>query len=415
MAIVTTVACDTTESGEQGATTDTDAATSGAPPSEDPSSTSGAMSTGGEESTAAGESSTGDASTGGALGDCPAGDAAGVHAVLGLADDGQTLVVCGGGFGDLGPDIVLFDDMEGQDTDSAVLDATQPIGAWISGSSTYVDDAARSGRMAMLAADNSGEDNGRSTVFGIPDESAALGLREFDELFVSWALMDLGDFPGNNSSPTSFSSDSSAKDIWLMYGDRGDNYDYSCSTGECNGHDVVLGTHTGQGSFAIGGNTSAGQWWLPDYWQFQAWNAMSTWMRLDRSDPYGAIEGVFEHVSPSGYVRSEYDEPMLETLDGIPPAWDRLKFGAWYRDAGDIRRVFDDVYIAVGPGAAARVELANAADITQATKRSICTVDSWSDGRIELTVHTGDLDLGNETLYLFVVDAENQRSAGFAL
>lgn len=350
--------------------------------------------------------------------DCPPGD--GTFAVVSVAGeiaDGAQVVVCGNAFGDLGPTIVLFDDMEEGEPGASVADATPTIGAWLEGRGVYADDASRSGALSMVAADADIDGGtGRSTVFGIPDASGNLGLREFDEFFVSLAIRDLGDFPGNNSSPTSFSSDSSAKDVWVMFGNRGDNYDYSCSQGECNGNDVVLATHAGGGSFAIGGNTTLTGWWLPTFWQFQTWNVTSTWVRLDPDDPYGPVTGTFEHVaSTSGYVRNDYDEGLLRDLDGIPPTWDRIKFAAWYRGAGDVRRVFDDLYVAIGPGSAARIEIADAPVIENATKRAISTVDAWSDGRIEVTLRLGDLDPAVDPLYLYVIDANHVRSPGFAL
>jgi hypothetical protein len=99
----------------------------------------------------------------------------------------------------------------------------------------------------------------------------------------------------------------------------------------------------------------------------------------------------------------------------IPARWDRLKFGAWYRAAGDVRRVMDDLYVAIGPGAAARIEIANAPAIENATEIAISTVTSWSDGEIAATLRLGPLDPSADALYLFVVDAANQRSAGYPL
>ncbi len=340
-----------------------------------------------------------------------------VQAVLGQVANGQTLVVCGDQFGDQGPDLVLFDDFEQGLVGERVADSTPLIGAWLGGNALYVDDMARSGDQAFLAADADVNDgHGLQLIFGVSDPNGRFGLREFDEFFMAWSIRDLGDFPGNDSSPTQFSSDSSAKDIWVMFGDRGDNYDWSCSQGECNGNDVVLATHSGRGSFKIDGNTTRSSWWLPDFWEFQQWNTMHVYLKIDPDRPYEASTGIFEHVSMGlGYLRDEYDGQILQDLDGLIPVWDRAKLAAWYRTAGDVRRIFDDVYLAIGPGAAARIEIGNAPDIQDVTKLAVSTVTSWSNGRIEFTVRLGDLDPNVDDLYLFVVRADHERSSGYHL
>jgi hypothetical protein len=339
--------------------------------------------------------------------ECPAGGGSfAVSAVVGAIEDGSPIVVCGDLFGDLGPSIMLFDDME---------DGTPEIGTWLEAPSLYADDAARSGTRAMLLADADLTGGaGVNAQVGIADGDARFGLQTFDEVFLHLSIRDLGDFPGNDSSPTMFSSDSSAKDVWMMFGDRGDNYDYSCSRGECNGNDIVFATHTGRGSFKIDGNTTGTSWWLPDFWQFQEWNTMSTYIRIDESAPYEASTSVFEHVSARGYVRDEYTENILRDLAGLTPEWDRLKVGAWYRTAGDVRRVLDYLCVATGPGAAARVEIADAARIEDATRLAVCTASAWSSSRIGATVRLGGLDASSE-LFLFVVTADGTRSPGFAL
>ena len=348
--------------------------------------------------------------------DCPPGEGRlVVTEVRGSIEDGAEIVVCGDLFGAQGPNILLFDDMEGREGGAAVAADDPVIGAWTDPGGLYADDAGRSGSGAMVVNDTT-DTGGRgvSSTVGLVDPSGRFGLRHFDEVFLHLSIRDLGDFPGNGSSPTMFSSDSSAKDVWMMFGGRGDNYEYSCRT-ECNGHDLVFATHTGRGSFKTDGNNTRSRWWLPDFWQFQQWNTMSTYLRIDPERPYEASRGVFEHVAAgAGYTRSDYEGQILQELAGLPPVWDRLKVGAWYRGAGDVRRVVDDVYIAIGPGAAARVEIANAPRIEDATRVAVSTAHGWSSDRIEATVRLGDLDR-SEPLYLFVVTADAERSAGSPL
>lgn len=369
----------------------------------------------GEDATSAEDA--GDEDTGSAdPEDCEAGDGDfGVTDVIGDIGDGLSVVVCGNAFGDQGPSYVLFDDMESGQADEPIEESSPLVGEWWQVSTSYSDGAGRSGEQAMTIG-GSGSGNAQ---FGIVDDDEELGLMHFDEIFVSWALLDLGVFPGDNSSETEFSTDSSAKDVWVMYGDRGDNYSYSCSQGTCNGNDIVLVSHTGNGGFKIDGNNTNSDWWISglDFWQFQTWNPMSVYLNVDSEDPYGPIEGAFEHISPEGgYIRDDYDGTIMrEEHDEVPPVWDRIKFGSWHRSTDDFERVVDDIYIAVGDGAAARVEVADAPTIENATQLAISTIDDWSDERLEATLRLGDLEPEDDDLYLYVVDADNQRSEGFAL
>lgn len=334
--------------------------------------------------------------------------------VMGDLEEGAALTICGDQFGSQGPETVFFDDFDDGEPGESLDEEGPALGEWYTPGGPVVDDMSRSGSNALLLLDH--EESTQTSVFAIPDDDGEFGLRHFDEFFMHWSLKDLGDFPGNDSSPTDFSSDSSAKDIWVMFGDRGDNYDYSCSQGECNGNDIVLATHTGGGGFKHDGNNTRSNWWISDFWQFGAWNTMSFHLSLDPDEPYGDATGDFEHFSEAGgYFQDDYEGPMMrEELDEIPPVWDRIKVGAWYRNAGETRRIADDIYIAIGDGASARVEVANAESMDEATNLAVSTIDDWSDDQLEATLRLADLDVEDD-LYLFVVDADNRRSPGFLL
>lgn len=346
-------------------------------------------------------------------GACASGDGFAIASVAGALEDGASIEVCGAGFGATGPSILIHDDFEGGAAGSAISAEAALLGRWQRARGTYVDDDARSGSTSMLLVDaNETDGRGVNGELGTPDDAGAFGFAEFDEFFFHASFRDLGDFPGNGSSPTMYSSDSSTKDIWVMYGGRGDNYAYSCSRGECNGNDLVLASHTGRGSFKHVGNETRTSWWLGSVWQFGRWNTMSTYLRIDRERPYAASHGRFENVTTAGYSVHDYDGSIFRPLDGLDPVWDRIKVGAWYRAAGNVRRIIDDLYVATGPGAAARVEMANAAAIDEATRLSLFTVTSWNDRQVSATVRLSDL-ADEEALYLFVVNAENERSPGF--
>lgn len=72
---------------------------------------------------------------------------------------------------------------------------------------------------------------------------------------------------------------------------------------------------------------------------------------------------------------------------------------------------YDDVYLAIGPNAAARVEIGDAPTYAASKRLAIMTPQSWSNGTITATVRMGPFK-PSDTLYLFVVDASNVPSAG---
>jgi len=76
---------------------------------------------------------------------------------------------------------------------------------------------------------------------------------------------------------------------------------------------------------------------------------------------------------------------------------------------------FDDVYLATGPYAQARVEICNHSTYTTSTNCSIATVTSWSDTEITATLRQGSLSSFNKT-YLYVFDANgNVNPNGYPL
>ena len=100
--------------------------------------------------------------------------------------------------------------------------------------------------------------------------------------------------------------------------------------------------------------------------------------------------------------------------DGMPYAWDRLSIVGYFRSGNSYPRdnyVIDDVYLAVGPNSAARVEIGNKSDYFSCTKMAISTPTSWSDTRINVTLREGNFNPG-EKAYLFIVDADNNPSPG---
>jgi hypothetical protein len=104
-----------------------------------------------------------------------------------------------------------------------------------------------------------------------------------------------------------------------------------------------------------------------------------------------------------------------------PQGWfGSVNINGFARDTARSHPTFDDVYIAVGESAGARVELGDHADYGACTKLSILTVTHWSASQLQCTVRLGQLaprpsraSSPPHSSYLFVVDAQGRVSSGF--
>ena len=79
-------------------------------------------------------------------------------------------------------------------------------------------------------------------------------------------------------------------------------------------------------------------------------------------------------------------------------------FNRWCNDCAESAPTFDDVYIAIGSGARARVEIGDAATYATSKNLTIATVTSWGDTSITATIRQGSFSNLNNA-YLYVIDA----------
>lgn len=324
-----------------------------------------------------------------------------IQEVQGAASAGTTVVVRGAGFGARGPEIVLFEDFEGAAPGAAVGEGTSYIGRW----------SGTTGNPKIVSGGRSGGGAMRAYSDGTPDQATLVMPQKHREIFVSfWVRVPPGTrFPGDTRGPGQFSSDSSWKLSWLMDTDRG--------FGVHERYDICLPTYTGAASgFQLAGNTfhASDRYVGTGWWSWDHWMRVSTWIRNPQDKEPG---GVFETLSEDrGYGRRRFGAPT-DRLARSGQVFDVFSVPGWIRNGGgnNVRPEYDDVYVAVGPAAAARVELVNSRRYEDATKAELLLVSSWSGDRVEAEVPRG-AGLDGETWYVFVTDGNgNRNSEGFAL
>jgi len=303
----------------------------------------------------------------------------------------------GTSFGAQGPQVLLFDEFEGTPGTNIPLDGAA-VGAWTGKTDSrpplYSNEIARSGTTSFLAFD-ANTSLQRQLKVGFPDDT---------EILVSyWVALPAGSrFPGNTTTTQQFSTDSSWKFAWLM-----DNGGY----GSDGIYDQCLPSHVGNGNFYLGGNdgnlaTGLGNSW----WDWYEWVRISVWFRAASTNPStNNGDGFLQTVSRNRAVGT-MDLGNRPTFQGGTESFDSLNVPGWIRERGgaSVRPHYDDIYVAVGPGAAARVEVGDQPVYTDCTNLAMAIVNSWTDDEIEVEL-LGNNDMPSfEGRYLFIHDADNQ-------
>jgi hypothetical protein len=128
---------------------------------------------------------------------------------------------------------------------------------------------------------------------------------------------------------------------------------------------------------------------------------------------------MFQGINSSSQVQKSYKnyKPWFTSSHTVY-GWNRVNVIGYARSGASFNSghnwVVDDVYVATGENAAARVEIGNKSIYTDCTNLSISTIDSWSSASIKATIRTGRFGSGVQA-YLFVIDANNKPSSGYPI
>lgn len=328
------------------------------------------------------------------------------------------MVIKGSGLGS-GPTIALYDNFDDAEIVGGELKLTPQVGQWheISSSSP------------LFHQDNGGDLSlyvrgpaYAKLFFGVEDPKAIHGLKTFQEVYFSYSIRDIGDFPGDNGTLDSFSTISSTKDAWMMFGGRGDNTAYAVSKGEPAGNDLFIPAWTGNGFVIAGNNTSMNpNFWqhtLTENWDFGGWNTNMFHAELNPEEPYGAAEGFFSFINKNRYDVNVRKGNFMEDLreEGVPyPVWDRIKFFAWLRTGdADVQRLVDEVYVAIGPNANARVLVSDAETLETSTKAYHLIINQWNNSEIKASIPDHILKDSSD-YFITVIDSNNERTTSIPL
>lgn len=316
-----------------------------------------------------------------------------ISGVYGAAEEDSTLVISGSGFGNGLPNIIVFDDFEdGVAGEQPAVDDPR-YGAWaesradLPGDLVYSDTTAVSGTLCLRVRCN------------VPYTQVRAGLGSVDEFFGTWWLQC-----GGTSWPSS-SYDTNWKTVWLSYNPGGTS----------PGQDLIIpsaaGGPSGATSFYVGQNV--GDMNFPQYGAFGAWS-LNRWRRVAcyvRSDSLTAIGDIDVWTVAPG------DGPWRQTINysgGVGTAgytWRVFAVPGMYRLTSTAFPMYDDVYVAVGPGCQKRVEIGDASTHTSCNTLAVLVPTAWSDTEITVDFRTAQFS-ATDAVWVFVVDENGAYSAG---
>ncbi|NTW27236.1 MAG: hypothetical protein HGA36_02860 [Candidatus Moranbacteria bacterium] len=335
-----------------------------------------------------------------------------VNNVSGTIADGQNITISGAAFGSSGPSTEIFDDFEGGVAGDIVPLTSPKVGTWTGYNSLVpnqpkYDSTAHSGAGSFRSFDG----NTHYTLSMIKTFDPAT------EGFVSfWVKLPAGTyFPGNTGDTAgSYPTNSAWKMTWFM--------DTPIGGGVAN-DDWTVPTWIGSGP-AISGNDQPATFWLDnDWWSFSNWVRVSYWMKagVNQIVDNGNIwfQGLNEGVIQKTYTKN--DIPLFNTISrgtskDTDYHWRQLNIPGWMDTSysgPNVRPVYDDIYVATGANAQARVEIGNAATYAASTNLTISTVNSWSDAAVNATIRQGSFTDG-QSAYVYVFDKDgNVNASGF--
>lgn len=321
-----------------------------------------------------------------------------VSGVSGTITTGNSITITGANFGS-GPTVVFFDDFE-LGTNGATLmtgAGSARVGQWAvrSGDVTYSNASRVSGNLAFRADMANTWLSYGEIQFGV----------QTTEVFYSWWKY----IPAGDNWPGEGSTDGvNWKNIWIMRSGTADNDLCTPVLQDAAVSWVWFGNNTGD----LGTGTPSN--WMSRETLTQdvkgQWHRNWLWLK---GDPTQTGQGGWRY-----YVLRADGAPLIHYRDNANILlsggwWERIRINGYGRQTANSHPMFDDVYVARGANARARVEIGNANTYSASTDLTILVPTSWTSNSITATAYLGRFTAG-QNAYLYVFDASGvPNSTGF--
>jgi len=319
-----------------------------------------------------------------------------ISSVTGTLSNSGAVTITGSGFGATGPSVRLFDNFESGSNGAFISTLTSTAGhfsnVWTTttggNSPAYSTAFAHSGTKAAKINFQGGTQIEGNTM-GVSFSSASEWLMSF------WVYVPVGkDVPGTNNPDGPnwklwWSTAGGAGSETADYVDVILSNDLSSELWE-PADDPQNGSATGCPWYNTIGQKGR---WLRKTWYFNGSTSGSGILWLSE------VDGT-QQTAPCNVSNATTTYGPLTNFIQIP---------GYGRTDSNAEAYYDDIYIATGAGARARVEIGNASTYGGSTNLALLVPSSWSDTSIAATVYSGSLAAGQA--YLYVVDANGQVNA----
>lgn len=324
--------------------------------------------------------------------------------------NGQSITISGANFGATGPTVAVFDDFNAG-ANGTPISTNAVVGTWTSksGAPTYISDGSG---FAVLSINEDQLNQLTKTFAGTT------------ELLLSYKLkIPSGYYFPNTSAVNTYASNSSFKAAWIFDGAAGYQGD----------DDLVLPTWPNGTWWQVSGNDLqvpsdhmiVGNKTTDETFKFGEWNRVLTHLKGGLTPTTDSGRIYFQWATSAGvraYMENTY--PLFDGddngVDNGISQWTQLNIPGWHRNLSqggvvtNVRMLYDDIYLATGPNAQARLEIGTgctAGAYSACTNLAILPPTSWTNGTVVATVRSNGLLAGDA--HLFVVDANGNVSAGY--
>jgi hypothetical protein len=302
-----------------------------------------------------------------------------ISGVSGTVTNGQSITISGTGFGS-GPNVVVFDNFEKGTNGNNIMTGTgsAQVGKWDVLTGTlkpkYSNSNPLSGNLCFRA--NMASDWLEYVSVNLPSGTT--------KVFFSWWMR-------TDQLPNASGSGENWKVMWLFGNDDATN-------------DIDFIFVNGQQAIS-GNNTSYTGWFYLSDWSLNKWERCAEYIEEGTS---GKVQ--FWELTSSGIAT------RLNSTASIYPSgqFASLHVNAYGKQTSSCNPQIDDVYVATGDNARARIEIGNNATYTSCTKLTICTPNSWTSNGISAKVWQGQFG-SSDPAYLFVLDSSGNASPGYSI
>lgn len=341
--------------------------------------------------------------------------------------NGQPITITGSSFGS-GPNVTLFDQFNGGPAGTDIPLTSPDVGAW----TKY---ASGSGYYPQFSSDYHSPPFSDAWYIrnntGILQDAFLPGGQGVTEIYISfWFKVPSGTyFPWRVQASDaivpaddhSFGYPINWKMTWLF---RNDTPEVNPPD---NQYDLVSPTILNAGSLSAQAFYAADNVYYPtvsggyrgldfvNWFKFGTWNRLSEWLKADPTNPITAPGTIYTQGFAEGYQNmvqiqnnpTSFFNMTLGRTGATPVGWNELQFpGFLDSNIPNVNPLYDDIYMATGPNAAARIEIGDNSVYADCTNLAILIPTSWTDNSVTAVVKLGSFQPG-QTAHVFITDSNN--------